>query len=778
MVARKGQNLLEQALRLAQATGRSHQVRLSDLLRLVTRTLGPSSATFYLPDTNLNALTQRFSTLLPPKNRSCLIPYGQGCSGTAAQSRARHISTLHALHPAGNPVQHLHHDEPVAAGEQAWLSLPVLDGKRLVAVLSLGSKESAVSPEAAESVSTLGPVFALLAAGLAEFERAEQERRNLSFMVSLGKLLSAAQAPGTLLPQLARLCTTTALSRCVMIRLIREEAGKARLFKSCRKEAQSELPEMLRTEMTLSAPVLAGALTSNQAPLPTGIPCHALSIQLSCDGKTAGTLTFFDGPAPFPAERIELAETVARLLSSSLAASNCSERIERFSTENDQKLKDLSLLYRMSNTMLSTIKLNKLIHLTLTALTSGPTPFFDRAMLFLTNERSGVLLGMLGVTRETSPPLSVPLGGGDDILSSRWDISEDDMTAQRESEFSRLVQGKRLELNGSLNIASQAVLEKRLIYIPDEAGIEGDDLYPARSAALAASPLIAHGQAVGAVMVDNALTRAPITQEELRFLQLFTNQAGMAIENSMLYHKIEDANLQLSEAQENLLQKERLAAIGEMAAGIAHELKGPLVSIGGFAGRLAKKLPQDSKEWEHADLIVREVLRLEGILSEILLFSKKATICYARCNIADIVKDSLAVVAPPLEEKQITVTTKFPRQKLLLLGDGQQLKQVFINILLNALDAMDNGGKLVIQVAAADLDGREAVSIKIADTGGGIPLEALNSIFTPFYTTKETGTGLGLPIANRIITNHSGKIQINNSPGQGVEFKVILPKHW
>jgi len=175
---------------------------------------------------------------------------------------------------------------------------------------------------------------------------------------------------------------------------------------------------------------------------------------------------------------------------------------------------------------------------------------------------------------------------------------------------------------------------------------------------------------------------------------------------------------------------------------------------------------------------VREVLRLEGILSEILLFSKKTTICYTKCNIADIVQESLAVVTPPLEEKRITVTTKFPRQKLLLLGDGQQLKQVFINIILNALDAMGEGGKLAIQISATDLDGKEAVSVKIADTGGGIPLEQLNSIFTPFFTTKESGTGLGLPIANRIITNHGGKIQITNNPGLGVEFRVVLPKHW
>jgi len=768
MASRKGQNLLEHALRIAQASGRTPQVRLTSLLRLAARTLGLSSATIFLPDPHLDALTRRFSNLSPPKSRSCLIPYGQGCAGGAAQSLARHGSHPEALHP----------DEPAPPGEQARLSLPILDGKRLSAVLSLGSSELDVPASAAAGALSLSPVFSLLTALLCEAERTGQKRRGLSLFDALAKLLGRAQTTETLAPQLVKLCTGHGLAHCAVLRLGEEAAGSGRVFRSCRPDARGALPGMLRTEAALSARARARGASCRQPPSPPEAPCHALSTPLNSSGKTIGTLTLFAGPELFFPDQLQRAETVARLLSSPLAEASCSARVQSFASESDQKLKELSLLYRMSNTMLSTIKLNKLIHLTLTALTSGPTPFFDRAMLFLTNERSGVLLGMLGVTRETSTPLSIPKGGGDDILSSRWDISEEDMAAQRDSEFCRLVQGKRLELDGALNIASQAVLEKRLIYIPDQSGIGLDELYPERSDALAASPLIAHGQAVGAVLVDNALTRAPITQEELRFLQLFTNQAGMAIENSMLYHKIEDANLQLSEAQENLLQKERLAAIGEMAAGIAHELKGPLVSIGGFAGRLAKKLPQESNEWGHADLIVREVLRLEGILSEILLFSKKATICYTRCSIADIVKESLAVVTPPLEEKQITVSTRFPRQKLVLLGDGQQLKQVFINILLNALDAMGSGGKLAIQVGADELDGKDAVGVKIADTGGGIPLEALNSIFTPFYTTKESGTGLGLPIANRIITNHGGKIQINNTPGQGVEFRVILPKHW
>jgi two-component system, NtrC family, sensor histidine kinase HydH len=765
MAARKAQNLLEQALRIAHASGRSHTARVVGVLRLATRTLGLSSATLFVPDHHQASLTYRFSTSLPHSKLRCHIPFGQGCAGRAAVTRS----------PQSSTSKELHGHEPGSADEQSFLALPVLNSNDLVGVLLVAPLDGKSTAEGLEPLKQISPVFLALVAEHAALERAERGQRNLSIMSSLGSLIKSSPPTDVLLPQLLKVCTGSGLSRCAVIRLHEEGGGSARVYKSCQTDARPALPVLLRTERTLAARTMSGAATHREQPV-DDTSFHALCTPLGNNGKPLGALTFFGGPELFATDQVELVETMARLLCSALTEMVSSQRIMGFARENEKKLKELSLLYRMSNTMLSTIKLNKLIHLTLTALTSGPTPFFDRAMLFLVNERSGVLLGMLGVTRETAPSLSVPQGGSDDILSSRWDISDEEMISQRDTEFCRQVLGKRLELDGSLNIASQAVLEKRLIYIP--ADESSDILNTGRGQALAASPLIAHGQAVGAVLVDNALTRHAMTQEDLRFLQLFTNQAGMAIENSMLYNKLEDANRQLGEVQENLLQKERLAAIGEMAAGIAHELKGPLVSIGGFAGRLTKRLPEDSHEWGHADLIVREVQRLEGILSEILLFSKKTTICYTRCGILEIVKDSLAVVTPPLEEKQISVTTRFPRKKLLLLGDAQQLKQVFINILLNALDAMDNGGKLIIHVSTTGMEGREAVCVKIADTGGGIPLEALNSIFTPFYTTKESGTGLGLPIANRIITNHGGKIQVTNTPGQGVEFRVILPKHW
>ena len=763
MAARKGQNLLEQALRTAQASGRSPQARVAGLLRLVTHSFGLSSANLLLPQPDLDALTQRFSTLAPNFHSDCLIPFGAGLAGRVALTRQ----------PERGRGSDLHDHEPTTDGERSFLALPLQDGKRLIAVISVACCDEHLPEGVADQLAQIGPVLALLLAELSATARAEQGRHNMALVASLATLLAEPIDPETLLPQVLRLCTGNGLAHCAIARLTYEEAATP-LVQNCRGEARVVLPAMLRSEPDLSARALADGITCCESAGST-LDCHAICTPLSCNGRALGTLTLFGSAELAEPEQIELCETVARLLSCALSEAICSQRVMNFSTENEKKLKELSLLYRMSNTMLSTLKLNKLIHLTLTALTSGPTPFFERAMLFLVNERSGMLVGMLGLTAETAPALPLPHGGSDDILASRWDISEEEMAEQRESDFCRQVMGKRLELDGSLNIASQAALEKRLIHIPGDE--DGNDLYPGHGPALAASPLIAHGQSVGVVLVDNALTGAAMSQEQLRFLQLFTNQAGMAIENSMLYNQIEDANRQLNEAQESLLQKERLAAVGEMAAGIAHELKGPLVSIGGFAGRLTKKLPEGSVEKSHADLIVSEVLRLEGILSEILLFSKKATICYVRSNIADIVKDSLAVVAPPLEEKEIQVTTRFPRQKLELLGDPQQLKQVFINIILNALDAMGKGGKLNIQVTVSELDGKEAACVKIADTGGGIPLESLNSIFTPFYSTKVTGTGLGLPIANRIVTNHGGKIQVTNNPGQGVEFRVILPKH-
>jgi signal transduction histidine kinase len=452
------------------------------------------------------------------------------------------------------------------------------------------------------------------------------------------------------------------------------------------------------------------------------------------------------------------------------------EELRAISEDNDRKLAELVLLHRVGSVLLTTVNLNKLVHLILTGLTAGPVPVFERAMLFLINERSGVLQGMLGVTREDAAGAAAH---AEAFLAEGWSVTDEEMARQRDSAFSATVRDCRLELSRRRNVASQAVLEKRIIFVPDTARSKRVDREVVQRfdiGSFAVAPLLGKEQVFGVVVVDNPVSRRPIAADALRFLELFTNQAGVAIENSMLYMRLEDANRRLRDAQEQLIHGERLATIGEMSASIAHDLKGPLVAIGGFARRLGKGIAPASPEAAAAAMIVSEVQRLERMLGDILTYTKKTTICYDRCSIGDIIDDSLAIIMPILERCGITVARSLPRRPMSLYGDCQQLKQIFINLFSNAQEAMPNGGELRIAVAAATLSGKPAISVKVADSGEGIPLPLLNSIFHSFYTTKATGTGLGLPIANRIVTNHGGKIRVASQPGKGAEFTVLLPR--
>lgn len=440
-----------------------------------------------------------------------------------------------------------------------------------------------------------------------------------------------------------------------------------------------------------------------------------------------------------------------------------------------RQLNELTLLYRFSNTMLSTIRLNKLTHLILTALTSGKTPLFERAILFLRNEKSGVLQGMLGVTTDTADGLVV-VGGDEDSLSSRWDISDEVITRQRQAEFCARVRTTRIEVDEGCDVIRRVIVENRLFHIEDVNCRECTACGFIRHfgvTSFAAAPLVARDRILGIIVVDNPLSGNGISRDGLHFLQLFSGQAGMAIENSMLYNRIEEAHSNLRDARERLLHGERLAAIGEMAANLAHELKNPLITIGGFAGRLLKALPDKSREHNYADTIVKEVGRLEKMLADILAFSSKPTICYCLCDLGETLRDCFGSCAMIMEDNGIRLKASLGEGAWPIMGDAHQLKQVFLNLMLNACEVMPDGGVIEVSAHKVSLD-KNSVMISIKDSGGGIPADMLPRIFNPFFTTKRHGTGLGLAIVNRILLNHDGRITAANE-GSGAVFTVTLP---
>ncbi|MFA7402363.1 MAG: ATP-binding protein [Pelobacteraceae bacterium] len=442
--------------------------------------------------------------------------------------------------------------------------------------------------------------------------------------------------------------------------------------------------------------------------------------------------------------------------------------------ETDNRLSELTLLYQFSNTMLSTIRLNKLMHLILTAITAPSSNLFERAILFVRNEKSNVLQGMLAVTRQLSEGLQII--GGQDALGSRWDISDEIISRQRSDAFCLQVRLTRIEIDRDCPLMHHIISERTLCHSDDSLCRKCPTCHfvrPLCGGPFAAAPLVAREAAIGMIVVDNPDSAREISSENLHFLQLFANQAGMAIENSMLYNRIEDAHSNLRDARERLLHGERMAAIGEMAANLAHELKNPLITIGGFAGRLLKSLPAETPERRYADTIVSEVSRLEKMLAEILAFSRKPTICFSACNLEEIIQDCLASCSTAFEDHNIKVSFTSEVPHLIVSGDAHQLKQVFLNLILNSCDAMSEGGQLTLTLKKTT-QGKESVVATVEDTGGGIPKDMLPQIFNPFFTTKHHGTGLGLAIVNRIILNHFGSIEVHNT-GQGVAFTITLP---
>lgn len=438
------------------------------------------------------------------------------------------------------------------------------------------------------------------------------------------------------------------------------------------------------------------------------------------------------------------------------------------------QLTELTLLYQFSNTMLSTISLNTLTHLILTALVNGKNPLFERAMLFLCNERSGTLQGMLGVITVNKNLLT--LVGDEQSLSSRWEIDDKLMDKQRATSFCTSVRTSRIDIEHNCPVIKKVVMGQETIAVSEEDCLHCPTctfLNNLGAKEFAAAPLLAHGKTLGIIVGDNPHQHHQISPQQLQFLHLFANQAGMAMENSILYSRIADANKSLKDAKERLIHGERLAAIGEMAANLAHELKNPLITIGGFAGRLLKSLPEESKEFHCADTIVKEVTRLERMLADILSFSRKPTICFDNCELNSVILESLETAASSLEDRAIKINFDQNDKKCQLPGDFHQLKQVFLNLILNACDAMPDGGSLTISVTDS-IEHNKSVDITFADSGKGIPDEMIHQIFNPFFTTKQHGTGLGLAIVSRIIQNHNGSITAKNHDN-GAVFTVTLP---
>ncbi len=225
---------------------------------------------------------------------------------------------------------------------------------------------------------------------------------------------------------------------------------------------------------------------------------------------------------------------------------------------------------------------------------------------------------------------------------------------------------------------------------------------------------------------------------------------------------------ELRNLRERVAHAERMAALGELAARVAHEIRNPLISIGGFARRLEKKLGDDTREY--ASIIVNEVTRLETILKEILGFVRSSRVNKSSVDMNELINEIIDFVRPEVDAAHNTVIRELYDGDVLTFIDPDRIREAILNIISNAAQATEHGTITV----RTGLEGNEAV-LELSDTGCGINDEDLKSIFNPFFTTKAEGTGLGLAVTHKIIQEHNGKIRVRSVPGGGTVFKIFLP---
>ncbi len=231
----------------------------------------------------------------------------------------------------------------------------------------------------------------------------------------------------------------------------------------------------------------------------------------------------------------------------------------------------------------------------------------------------------------------------------------------------------------------------------------------------------------------------------------------------------------MKKLQAELLQTEKLALVGKMFSTIAHEVRNPLVPIGGFARLIDKNLDETSPLKKYASIIIKEIDRLERLLTNILSYSKEITPVFQSGNVNDILQDVLTLYKDIFSQKNIDISARLSRSISKTDFDPSLMKQALIDILINAMHAMPGGGNLTITTKESTIDGKPYISISITDTGGGIPKDIIDNIFEPFYTTKVHGMGLGLALTRRIVHVHDGSIEVESMTGKGTTFTINLP---
>ena len=410
-----------------------------------------------------------------------------------------------------------------------------------------------------------------------------------------------------------------------------------------------------------------------------------------------------------------------------------------------QRVKELNILYSVGKSVTSLLELEKVLNRIV------------EAAVFVTGAEEGSLMLVDKDTREL-------------YLRAARNLGE------------KFARGFRLKVEHS--IAGHVVKTGKPILqsTQDEETLKVKTGYLVKS--LVNVPLKAKDEVIGVLAVNNKISSSPFTDNDVYLLSALADYATIAIVNAQLYEetkrwsevlerKVEERTQELRAAQEQLLQSEKLASIGQLAAGVAHEINNPMGVILGFSQGILKTLPEDDPLKKPLTTIERESLRCKRIVQNLLDFARHSEPTPHLTNINELIDASCDLVQHQISLQNVKLVKGYDPALPPIMADTNQLQQVFINIMLNSYQAMPDGGTLHITTRTVGSE----LQVIFTDTGTGIPPEKIQNIFDPFFTTKEVGegTGLGLSVSYGIVKAHGGDIGVESQADKGTTFVIKLP---
>ncbi len=529
----------------------------------------------------------------------------------------------------------------------------------------------------------------------------------------------------------------------------------------------------------------------------------AVIFPLISKGKLIGTLNIGNKTAKFYKKndikiiykiinQISIAIENASLYSEVKELSQQLQRtVNERNAEIEKKYYQLSLLNKVGQTMQGTGDLDRLLHLILTCVTAGGAIGFNRAMLFRVNYEKEYLEGVMGVGPSS---WEEAWQIWDRLSKENWKLDDFlkhyDQSPAQTTYLNEIARNIKVSLHNRSDFIVMSVIEKRPFLITDAMNdkrlnqIIKDKLMVNE---LVIVPLLARDKVLGVVIADNLFSGRKIDEDSMQLLIMFANQAGLALERAAANEKLtikitelKQAYEELKETQSKLMRSERLATIGKMAAHVAHEIRNPLATIGGFAHAMIK-FPHDQERIKrNASIICEEVYRLERILQNVLDFTKPSSPVFELASIHEVIDDTILLFQKDIESNKIYLKKNLKMEIPQVLLDSQQIKQAFINIFKNAIYsigdaklAQNNDNENYIEINT-NYD-EKYIRVMISDTGNGMTPTVMENLFNPFFSTKPGGSGLGLAVTHKIVEDHGGYIDVKSKVGKGSEFIINLP---